>query len=124
MSDKQAYKDLRNKIKTLLILSHGQCIVERGFSDHCLLVPLDNEGLSVLRTVHDGIKHALETINEGNKKMGIEKEVNDVSEIPNTMARLEACRGPRTRYQNCFEDQTKQTKKAEKDKNCKLNCQW
>ena len=80
-----------------------------------LATNLGKEGLAALRTVHDGVKNILEIKNEENKKMGIDKEVNSVTEVTITKTMLEACRGSRTRYQNFMEEQTKQKKTAEND---------
>ena len=117
LSKKQAYKDRWKTFKMLLILSHGQSAVERGFSTNkdMLATNLGKEGLAALRTVHDGVKNILEIKNEENKKMGIDKTVNSVTEVTITKTMLEACRGSRTRYKNFMEEQTKQKKTAEKD---------
>lgn len=117
LSKKQAYKHLWKTFKMLLILSHRQSAVERGFSTNkdMLATNLGKEGLAALRTVHDGVKNIYEVKNEENKKMGIKKEVNDVTAVPITKTMLETCRGSRTRYQNFVEEQTKQKKTAAKD---------
>lgn len=66
IGDKPQYKELFGTVKDLLILSHGQSSIERGFSDNkdILSDNMNPETLVAFRRAHDGLKSEKKQIYE------------------------------------------------------------
>ena len=96
-TDMKMFGKLQNVIKILLILSHGQAQVERGFSSNKSLIDdnMSTDTIIALRSVHDHLKfHNLKA-----------------HEVEMTKVLLESCRQARKRY---FDDQRSKALSAEK----------
>lgn len=100
--------NLWNLVKSLLILSHGQASVERGFSVNkdTLRPNLTEKNLVALRLVNDTIK----------TKLGGNDAVSDVHKINITKNMLASCRMARVRYQSYLDDMKKESKKNDTEK--------
>lgn len=99
LAGKQKYSVLWKVVRMVLILSHGQSDVERGFSVNkdILACNMGEDTVFAFRTVHDGVKH-----------MGCK-----VHEVPVTKAMLQSCRHSRQRYTAFLEEQKKNKKANE-----------
>ena len=89
-SPREHLNELWEFTKIVLILSHGQLSIERGFSTHNKIV-VDNMAkltLEAFRRVYDGLK----------------QYQMDLADIPVSKKMLETCRGARTRYQQHLDE--------------------
>lgn len=95
---KKQYSHLWKVIKIVLTLSHGQALVERGFSlnKEIVVENFKEESLVVLRLVCDELKSV------------------DLHEVPITKELLSYARSARMRYQNYLDDQKKKEEKTKK----------
>ena len=98
---------LWNLVKSLLILSHGQASVERGFSINkdTLKTNLTEKTLVGLLIVNDAIR----------MKLGSDA-LSDVHKINITKNMLTNCRIARMRYQNYLDEQRKESIKSDSEK--------
>lgn len=109
-SNREEYKDLFEMVKMMLILSHGQSAVERGFSiNKDMLTPnLAKESLVSYRTVYDGAKREIDRKNsEAAAETKTEAKKLDVSKVTVTKKMLSDCRAARSRYQQYLDDAKK-----------------
>lgn len=95
MRPKPEFAKFWNIVKKLLILSHGQASIERGFSvsKDCLKNNMSEKTLVALRVVNDALANEL-----GSEKIG------QVYKIPITKKMLTNCRAARLRYKQFLED--------------------
>ena len=94
-------------MKCLLILSHGQASVERGFSINkdALKANLTEKNLVALRVVTDAVRI----------KLGSDA-VADVHKINITKNMLASCKMARVRYQSYLDEQKTESKKSDAEK--------
>ena len=115
----EKYKSLWEVVKMVLIMSHGQSTVERGFSTNkdILKTNMGKETLKAYRLVYDGLVNAPKMKTSEDKqakdKQAKDKQANetdkgyqlDVSLIPVTKKMMEACRNARQKYDAYLEEQ-------------------
>ena len=101
IGEKSEYSKLWEIFKILLILSHGQSCVERGFSDNkdILSSNMQDQTLISYRMAYDGIKNQ-----DGPVEDSVTKEL------------LVSCRHAQARYQSCLNQKTKTEEASEKEK--------
>jgi hypothetical protein len=106
LSNKEQFGILWKVVKMVLILSHGQADVERGFSVNKDVVAynMDPETLCAYRKVYDGVKQ-------------LQCEVHDIV-IGKEM--LVSCRASHQRYQTHMEEQKQKKKASEAEDRRKL----
>ena len=93
MGSREHLNELWEFTKMVLILSHGQSSIERGFSTNNKIVD-DNMAkitLEAFRRVYDGLK----------------QYQMDLADIPISKKMLETCRGARKRYQQHLDEEKK-----------------
>lgn len=108
--EKPKYLKLWNFVKTLLILSHGQASVERGFSVNkdILRTNLTEKNLVALRLVSDSVQLQL----LGNKSA----DLRSVHKLNITKDIIANCKLARSRYQNYLDQKKEESKKEESEK--------
>ena len=101
IGEKTEYSELWEAFKMLLILSHGQSCVERGFSDNkdILSNNMQDETLISYRISYDGIKNQ-----DGPIEDSVTKEL------------LVSCRHAHARYQSCLNQKKKTEEASQKEK--------
>ena len=111
LSSKPEYKELFEVITEMLILSHGQSCVERGFSlnKDVLGVNMDADTLIAYRRALDGVKSETFLLEETDTKKTCSFEETV------TKAMLNECRHAHLRYNNYREQKKAQTAAAEKE---------
>ena len=103
LAEKPHYNVLWKVVKLVLVLSHGQAGIERGFSENndILSCNMGEDFVKAFRTVYDGVKH-------------MKCEVHD---IPVSKELLKSCKQSRQRYSVFLEDQKKAKKDSEAESN-------
>ena len=101
IGEKPEYSKLWEIFKMLLILSHGQSCVERGFSDNKDILSNNMQGQTVIsyRMAYDGIKNQ-----DGPIEDSVTKEL------------LVSCRHAHARYQSCLIQKKKTEDASDKEK--------
>ena len=101
------YKSLWEVVKMVLMMSHGQSTVERGFSTNkdILKTNMGKETLKAFRIVYDGLVNAPKERNTDKETGEKEKGQLDVSQITVTKKMLEACRNARRKYDAYLEEE-------------------
>ena len=103
LAEKPHYNVLWKVVKLVLVLSHGQAGIERGFSENkdILSCNMGEDTVKAYRTVYDGVKH-------------MKCEFHD---IPVSKELLKSCKQSRQRYSVFLEDQKKAKKDSEAESN-------
>ena len=110
IGNQEKYSTLWYVVKLLLILSHGQSSVERGFSTNkdILKDNMAKEKLIAYRHVHDGLLHLPKPeqaeVSSGKAKKEDETKF-DISSITVSKRMLDSCRSARTRYSQHLENE-------------------
>ena len=105
IGNQEKYSTLWYVVKLLLILSHGQSSVERGFSTKDNMA---KEKLIAYGHVHGGLLHLPKPkqaeVSSGKAKKEVET-IFDISSITVSKRMLESCRSARTRYGHHLENE-------------------
>lgn len=110
MGNHEQYSTLWYAVKLLLILSHGQSSVERGFSTNkdILKNNMAKEKLTAYRQVHDGLMHIPKPKTEDDPaKVKEDENKFDIAKVTVSKKMLDSCRSARTRYSHHMEDEQK-----------------
>ena len=103
LAEKPHYNVLWKVVKLVLVLSHGQAGIERGFSENkdILSCNMGEDTVKAYRTVYDGVKH-------------MKCEFHDILVSKEL---LKSCKQSRQRYSVFLEDQKKAKKDSEAESN-------
>ena len=113
----------REVVKMLLVMSHGQSTVERGFCTNILKTNIGKETLKAFRIVYDGLVNAPTESRVDKQPREKEKGYQlDVSQIPVMKKMMEACRNARKKYDAYLEEE-KRKKLTNAEETRKTNVQ-